>query len=88
MQITIDLPDEVVQRLDLSPEYLSRRVLEAFVVEAYDAQQLTTAEVGRILDLDRFEVDSFLKQHQAYLSYTIADFDQDLRTMQRVQQQQ
>ena len=88
MQITLDLPDEFVQQLDLNLEHLSRRVLEVFVVEAFKTKQLTAAEVGGILKLDRFEVDSFLKQHQAYLDYTLADFDQDLQTMQQVQQQQ
>ncbi|MFQ4135257.1 UPF0175 family protein [Nodosilinea sp. PGN35] len=88
MQITIDLPDEFVQRLDLNLDYLSRRVLEAFVVDAYNTQQLTAAEVGRILHLNRFEVDGFLKQHRAYLHYTLADFNQDLQTIQQVKQQQ
>ena len=87
MQITIDLPDEYIQRLEPNLDNLSQHILETLVVDAYKAQRLTSAEVGRILHLNRFEVDAFLKQHQAYLHYTIADFNQDLQTLQQIQQQ-
>jgi chromosome segregation and condensation protein ScpB len=68
MQITIEVPDELAERL-LGNEHspLSRQVLEVLAVEAYKADRLTSAEVGRILGLSRWEVDAFLKQHQAYL---------------------
>ncbi|NET55265.1 MAG: UPF0175 family protein [Symploca sp. SIO2E6] len=88
MQITIDIPDEYIQNLEPLLESLPQVLLETLVVEAYKAQHLTSAEVGRILNLNRFEVDAFLKQHQAYLHYTIADFNQDLQTLEQVQQQQ
>lgn len=71
MQITIDIPDKYIQRLEPSLANLSQRILETLVVEAYKAQRLTSAEVGRILNLNRFEVDAFLKQHQAYLHYQL-----------------
>jgi len=87
MQITIDLPDEYIQRLEPDLVKLPQRILETIVAEAYKANRLTSAEVGRILKLNRFEVDAFLKQHQAYLHYTIADFNQDLQTLQQLQQQ-
>jgi len=88
MQITIDIPDEYVQRLEPTLVNLPQRILEIMVVDAYKANRLTSAEVGRILNLNRFEVDAFLKQHQAYLHYAIADFNQDLQTLQQLHQQQ
>ncbi len=87
MQITIDIPDEYIQRLEPNLENLPHRILETIVVEAYQAKRLTSAEVGKILNLSRFEVDAFLKQHQAYLPYTIADFNQDLQTLQQIHQE-
>jgi predicted HTH domain antitoxin len=63
-------------------------VLETLVVEAYKAEYLTSAEVGRILGLSRFEVDAFLKHHQAYLPYSILDFNQDIETLNQLRQQQ
>lgn len=88
MQITLEIPDEYVQRLEPNLANLTQHVLETLVVEAYKAQRLTSAEVGQILNLDRFQVDAFLKQHQAYLHYTIADFQQDVQTLQQLQSQQ
>ncbi|NJL87789.1 MAG: UPF0175 family protein [Leptolyngbyaceae cyanobacterium SM1_1_3] len=87
MQITIDLPDEYIQQLEPDLGTLSQHILETLVVEAYEVQRLTSAEVGSILNPNRFEVDAFLKQHQAHLHYTIADFNQDLQTLQQIQQQ-
>ena len=87
MQITIDIPDEYIQHLEPNLENLSQHILETLVVEAYKDQRLTSAEVGRILKLNRFEVDAFLKHHQAYLHYTIDDFNQDLQTLQQARQQ-
>ncbi|MFB2880156.1 UPF0175 family protein [Floridanema aerugineum] len=86
MQITIDIPDEYIQKLKPDLENFSQRILEILVVEAYKAQNLTSAEVGRILNLNRFEVDAFLKQHRAYLHYSIIDFQQDLQTLQQLEQ--
>lgn len=47
MQITLDLPDELLQHF--SQDRLSREILEALAVQAYQAQIITSAEVGRIL---------------------------------------
>jgi predicted HTH domain antitoxin len=84
MQITLDIPDEYIQRLEPNLANLSQHILETMVVEAYKAQRLTSAEVGRILKLNRFAVDALLKQHQAHLHYTIADFNQDLQTLEQL----
>lgn len=88
MQITIDLPDEYIQRIEPDLDNLPQHILETLVVDAYKAQRLTSAEVGQILNLNQFEVDAFLKQHQAYLHYTVSDFNQDLQTLQKIRQQQ
>jgi predicted HTH domain antitoxin len=85
MQITIEVPDELAERLlGNEPLPLSRQVLEALTVEAYKAERLTSAEVVRILGFSRWEVDAFLKQHQAYLHYDEADLAQDLETLSQL----
>jgi predicted HTH domain antitoxin len=85
MQITIEVPDEFAERL-LGNEHLplSRQVLEVLAVEAYKADRLTSAEVGRILGFSRWEVDAFLKQHQAYLHYDETDLEQDIETLSQL----
>lgn len=62
MQITIELPDDIAQRLAQTVNSLPQRALESLVVEAYRNELLTHAEVGRILSLpSRWDIDAFLK---------------------------
>jgi predicted HTH domain antitoxin len=85
MQLTLDLPDELVDRLAIAPNSMSRHVLETLTVAAYQAERITSAEVGRILGMaSRWEVDAFLKAHQAYLHYDEADLAQDLDTLRQL----
>jgi Uncharacterised protein family (UPF0175) len=51
MQITIELPDDIAQRLAQTVNSLPQRALRSLVVEAYRDELLTHAEVGRILGL-------------------------------------
>lgn len=83
MQITIDLPDELVQHFNR--DYLNREIVEALVVQAYQTEKITSAEVGRILGLSsRWAVDTFLKQHNADLHYDEADLERDRETLRHL----
>jgi predicted HTH domain antitoxin len=85
MQLTLELPDELVDRLEIAPNSMSRHVLETLTVVAYQAERITSAEVGRILGMaSRWEVDAFLKAHQAYLHYDETDLAQDLDTLRQI----
>lgn len=88
MQITIEIPDDIAQRLTQQVDNLPRRALESVVIEAYRAELITTAEVGRILQLEsRWDVDAFLKQAGADLPYTEADLDQERETLRQLRTQ-
>ncbi len=77
MQITLNLPDELVQHFNRND--LSREILEALVIQAYQQEKITHAEVGRILELSsRWEVDAFLKEHHADLHYDETDLERDM----------
>jgi predicted HTH domain antitoxin len=83
MQITIDLRDELVQHFNR--DHLSREILEALVVQAYQTEKITSAEVGRILGLpSRWAVDAFLKQHHADLHYDETDLERDRQTLRQL----
>jgi len=85
MQITIEIPDDIAQRLTQQVDNLPRRALESVVIEAYRAELITSAEVGRILELDsRWDVDAFLKQADAYLPYTEGDLEQERETLRQL----
>ncbi|NJL91860.1 MAG: UPF0175 family protein [Coleofasciculaceae cyanobacterium SM2_1_6] len=83
MQITLDLPEELLQYFDLDD--LSREILEALAVQAYQTEKITSTQVGRILGLpSRWAVDSFLKQHHADLHYDEADLNSDRETLRQL----
>ncbi|NJR63404.1 MAG: UPF0175 family protein [Cyanobacteria bacterium CRU_2_1] len=84
MNIIIELPNEIEQRLQSHLGTLSQRALEAVAVEAYCSQLISAAEVQQMLHLpSRLATDAFLKQHEAYLPYTEADIEQDLQAIDR-----
>jgi predicted HTH domain antitoxin len=83
MQINIDLPDELVQHF--SRDRLALEILEALVIQAYQTEKITHAEVGRLLGLSsRWMVDDFLKQHRADLHYDEADLERDRETLRQL----
>ena len=87
MQITLDLPDSLLQYFN--PDDLSREILEALTIQAYQAEKITSAEVGHILGLpSRWAVDEFLKQHNVELHYDEADLEQDRETLRQIREKQ
>jgi len=82
MNVTIDIPHDIQQRLEAHAGEWSQRALEAIAVEAYRTRIISAAEVQRMLKLpSRLATDAFLKRHEAYLPYTRTDFEQDLRAI-------
>jgi hypothetical protein len=49
MQITLDVPEDIAAHLAATGENLSRAALEAFALEQYRAQKLSTAQLRRLL---------------------------------------
>lgn len=87
MQIILELPEELIQHFD--SDDLSREILEALVIQAYQTEKITSAEVGRILSLpSRWAVDAFLKQHNADLHYDEIDLGRDRETLHQLREKQ
>ena len=85
MEITIELPDEIVQQLHAHTADIPRRVLEAIALEGYRSHELTHAQVTRLLGFkNRLETDAFLKAAGVFLEYSEADLAHDLETHQRL----
>ena len=83
MHITVEIPDEIVQRLGETETNLSRRLLEVIVADAYACGKVNTAEVGQILQIpSRLAVHAFLKEMGVYLNYDETELEQDLLTLQ------
>jgi predicted HTH domain antitoxin len=82
MQITIDIPDEVAQRLDQTGDSLSHWLLEIIIADAYRCGKVNTAEVRQTLQLpSRLETHAFLKRMGVYLNYDEAELERDLQTL-------
>jgi predicted HTH domain antitoxin len=83
-ELTIELPEEIERQLEAAWENLPRRALEALAVEGYRSGVLTRGQVGRLLDLNFWETESFLKERAAFLQYTLDDLEEDRRTQKRL----
>jgi len=84
MEVTINLPEDVANVFLANGEDIEREVLEAMALEGYRTGKLSHAQVGRMLNLNRFEVDEFFKNHQVALNYTIEDLEADRRTLSKL----
>lgn len=85
MQITVDIPDEIAQRLGQTGDNLAHKLLEMVIADAYRAGILSTAEVGRILQLpSRLETHAFLKRMAVYLNYDEIELERDLQTLKEL----
>ncbi|PZO44795.1 MAG: hypothetical protein DCF17_03125 [Shackletoniella antarctica] len=89
MQITLDLPEELIQHFD--PDDLSREILAELVIQAHETEKITNVDVdvGRILGLPSgWAVDAFLKQHNADLNYDEMDLARDHKTLHQLREKQ
>jgi predicted HTH domain antitoxin len=78
VQVTLDIPDELLQPMLATGKDAARVMLEALAVEGYRSERLSEAEVQRLLGLaTRMEVHALLKEHGAYLHYSLADAERD-----------
>ena len=84
MQITLELPEDIVRELRSKWKDLPRAALESLALEAYRSRALTAAQLRRLLGFEtRMQADSFLKDHEVY-DFTAADFEQDRETLRQL----
>lgn len=85
MQITIELPDDIADQLQLQPTNISRRILELIAADNYRQGRIGAAQVRRMLNFSsRWETYEFLKREKAYLPYTEDDLEQDAQAIRNV----
>ena len=84
MRITIELPEDIVVRLESKWKDLPRAALESLALEAYRSRALTAAQLRRLLVFEtQMQVDAFLKEHEIF-DYSAADFEQDCETLREL----
>ena len=82
MNLNLEIPDDLAQRLAAAGDDLSRRALEGFALEEYKTGRISKAELRRLLGFEtRYELDGFLKAHQVWANVTIEDLRQDMQDL-------
>ena len=83
MQVTLTIPDTLAAQLIAAGKDRAQAALEALAVEGYRTQQLSEFQVRQMLGYEtRMEVYALLKEHGAYLHYTLDDLETDAKTSQ------
>ena len=85
MQVTVDIPDDLAERLKAAGGDLSRRALEALALEGYKRGQLTKPELRRLLGFgSRNALDGFLKAHNVFEAYSLDDLARERHALDRL----
>lgn len=85
MHVTLDLPADVEERLRRETPNLDAEVKEAYSLELFRQGRLSHVDLSRVLGLDRFETDAYLKRHSVFEgSLTMGDLDADRQTLDRL----
>ena len=78
VNLTIEIPDDIAQRMSERGVDLSRRASEAFALDEFKRARISKAELRRLLGFGtRWQLDGFLNAHEVYEEYTLDDFQQE-----------
>jgi predicted HTH domain antitoxin len=85
LHITLKLPPEIEEMVRREAGDLDLQVTEAFAGELFRRGKLTHGQLSRVLGIDRFETDAWLKQRGIYEgSLRMEDLEADRETLERV----
>jgi hypothetical protein len=85
MNLTMEIPDDVAQRLSTGGGDLSRRALEALAAEEYRQGRLNKPDLRRLLGFTTSDqIDTFLKSHEVWIDYTIEDLERERTGLRRL----
>lgn len=85
MQLTIEIPDIVAQRMRLDGPKGPRRTLEGLAIQGYNAGELTHDQVGAMLGLEEFnEIEQFLKDNGARPDLTLEEYNRGRAAIERL----
>jgi Uncharacterised protein family (UPF0175) len=84
MQVTLEVPEDLVPLLGENPAGLTRAALEALALEGLRSGKISVAQARRLLGIrSRYEMDGFLKTHEILLPLTMEDVERDAATALR-----
>ena len=77
MKVVVSIPDQVARQWGDTSTAIGRRVIEDAVVERYRVGRLSHRQVGEVLGLDYWQVETFLKERGLPLNYSAEDLEAD-----------
>ena len=82
MEIVLHIPDDIAADIrKANGQDIARHILEAYVIQAYQQQELGTAHLRRLLGFETSdELQDFLTAHNVPRNYTLADLEHDRET--------
>ena len=85
MTITLDILDEMAERLQGEGSTLPRRALEAFAAEEYRQGRLYKPDLRRLLGFETSDqIDTFLRAHEVWIDYTMEDLERERAGLRRL----
>jgi predicted HTH domain antitoxin len=83
MNICFELSREIEQRLESAQESvdLSQDAKEAYLVDLYRRRKITHHQLGRALELDRYDTDRLLKRHGVELELSLEEFNAEAASL-------
>jgi len=85
MAVTIQLPTDVEQRLRAEFADLDNEAKDTLALDLFRRGKLSHYELSRVLGLDRFQTDAYLKRHNVVEgSLTMEDLNEQAQTLDRV----
>lgn len=85
MNLTVQIPDDLARSMSTAGGDLSRRVLEALVLDEYKSGRLTKPELRHALGFATgYELDGFLKMHQIWIEYDEEDLARERASLDQL----
>lgn len=89
LTVRFDLPPDVEQKLRQETPHLDEEVKEAYALELFRRGRLSHYELSRVLGIDRFETDAYLKRHKVFEgSLTMEDLESDRQTLRTLRSEE
>lgn len=84
MQLTLELPDDLVRQILPAGSDPSRAAIESLALEAYRAHRLSEHQLAALLGMGRYELDGWLKERGVWLEYGTGEVERELTTARRL----
>jgi Uncharacterised protein family (UPF0175) len=85
MVLTVEIPDEIANRLIAEGRDLSRDALEALLADEYRNDRISKSELMQLLNIPTsYELDGFLKAHDVWIECTLEELNEEVKGLERL----